>query len=262
MRVHAWQELGGERVQVCLDARDLGAHVSFSKGLRSGTLAARMRKAAVQARRVASLPAAAAKKASATLQKFVPMAMYGVESTPVVASALSTLSAGLKHAVAQGTKSVASSSLVFALLGKKSPSPVWHALLLRVKQVRKMWHSHVDMMARLDATLVQLVAEGAPGACKEGEEPAFVREGICGEVPWSSEGSSEVGALGPVSLMLLSLQRAGFRVDGEWRVYAEFTPVFSLVQEPWNSVVALLRERHLQASVVEAASRRDTLRGQ
>eukprot|EP00969_Alexandrium_andersonii_P094607 4179873-Alexandrium_andersonii.AAC.1 len=62
--------------------------------------------------------------------------------------------------------------------------------------------------------------------------------------------------------MLMPLQRAGFRVDGEWRVYAEFTPVFSLVQEPWNSVVALLRERHLQASVAEAASRRDTLRGQ
>eukprot|EP00969_Alexandrium_andersonii_P334562 14785326-Alexandrium_andersonii.AAC.1 len=60
----------------------------------------------------------------------------------------------------------------------------------------------------------------------------------------------------------MSLQRAGFRADVEWRVYAEFTPVFSLVQEPWNSVVALLRERHLQASMTEAASRRDTLRGQ
>eukprot|EP00969_Alexandrium_andersonii_P134202 5936249-Alexandrium_andersonii.AAC.1 len=68
--------------------------------------------------------------------KASPMALYGVETTPIAMRELRVLGKEYKHALTVGASSVANQVLALAAWGPKNPDPVLDVLMRRVRKLR------------------------------------------------------------------------------------------------------------------------------
>ena len=113
---HYWQELGA-KVEVVLEARDLGGHLSTKAVLGGSTLAKRMRKATAYCYRLAAMPWSKQAKQRVVETLIYPLALYGCEAAPIYDSDMAKLTAAVAKAVGFYTHS--SSNLMTAMLSAK-----------------------------------------------------------------------------------------------------------------------------------------------
>ena len=200
MRTHTWPHIN-DRVPVKQSARDLGAHVTFTKKLQSGTIVARIQVAVRVAWRLSSLAARAQRKVQAVHSKLLPLALYGCPSTPVPQAPVLTLSRAIKRAIALGNDASSSPLLLFCTWGTKNPDPAWHILVSRLRTLRLMWHKHQAIRDSLDELLIDYMATGAEGACSELHEPILRTPHFVGPTPWGpNPTASDAQAAGPSPL--------------------------------------------------------------
>ena len=95
---HYWQELGA-KVEVVLEARDLGGHLSTKAMLGGSTLAKRMRKATAYCYRLAAMPWSKQAKQRVVETLIYPLALYGCEAAPIYDSDMAKLAAAVAKAV-------------------------------------------------------------------------------------------------------------------------------------------------------------------
>ena len=110
---HYWQELGAH-VEVMLEARDLGGHLSTKAVLGGSTLAKRMRKAIAYCFRLAAMPWSKQAKQRVVEALIYPLALYGCEAAPIGDSDMAKLTAAVAKAV--GCYTQGSSNLMTAMI--------------------------------------------------------------------------------------------------------------------------------------------------
>ena len=110
---HYWQELQS-KVEVALEARDLGGHLSTTARIGGATLAQRMCKATAFAHRLACFPWGWKAKRQVVETLIYPMALYGCEDSPTNDTDMAKLSAAVAKAIGPYSKN--SSTILAGLL--------------------------------------------------------------------------------------------------------------------------------------------------
>ena len=261
MRLHRWRAID-RRIPVLLHFRDLGAHASMGKRRVAGTLSGRMYSAATVVRKIGKLPAHVERRALLVKTKGMAMGLYGCEVTPVTSGPMRALVGATKEAIGLGTAPACNPALLFATFGVKTPDPRFAVIERRVKLLRRMYHNPV-YHPKVCETLAHHIDAGRAGTL--GDEAlasvAWLNDHIVSQLQAPESPGPEVKALGPIQLALISMAELGLRVARDWRVFASYEVVCSLVLDPWPVLRELLLDAFNRMMVKQVSSARASMQG-
>ena len=198
---HYWQELGAH-VEVVLEARDLGGHLSTKAVLGGSTLAKRMRKATAYCYRLAAMPWAKQAKQKVVEALIYPLALYGCEAAPIVDSDMAKLTAAVAKAV--GCYTQGSSNLLTAMTSAKDRNFCGQFTVLNrsLALLRRIVCKHTGAKQHIQRIYQHYVDDGMPGTCSDEQHikplPPCPPPGYGGRAAWNNRGKAK----GPIGLLL------------------------------------------------------------
>ena len=143
-------------IPVCQQSRDLGAHIDTTRRRNGTTLTQRMDRATEQCRAHSQTPGRTIQRYRLAVGKYIPMALYGCESTPANRTSLQKLSGailallmGQKAETANHLRCVTLAFHAYAAGNVVTADPLHHVFVRRVMGLRRAMVRQPDRVVRM-----------------------------------------------------------------------------------------------------------------
>jgi hypothetical protein len=228
LRMHYWQQIQAH-VEVVLEARDLGGHISMSHRLGGATSAKRIARATALAVKLRFFPWnwEAKRKIAQTL--IFPTALYASEATPLKDDDLAKLDVAVAKAV--GPYSHGSSIALSGMLNVAGCvlHSTFQVLLRTLSLFRRMLVKHPGLHSKISIIMNKYVELQKPGILGHGQQPKpkdpAPPPGQASRAQWMHSDTTK----GPIGLMISRLHCIGGYVNLDLVVKSSYYTSFDIL---------------------------------
>ena len=217
LRVKEWQSLGGTKVKVATNVRDLGTHLNFGDALIGSTINDRMVLATDIADKVARVTMPRVKKLRIIKGLILAKSLYGTEAAEPSCKRVDALTTAIVKAmgIRNERRSIALAYEANQEAGELDPRI--NMLVRKVTLLRRIIARRPDMQKIISGIIDEYNT-------------------LYANTPMATLPRNKLPCRGPVGLLVLHLRISGMTIDNELVISKNKVRVLNVIKVPWQEV--------------------------